>query len=84
MELAIVFDICPKICSELYLQKSKFINIRRNKRKFTGNKFTSETNSMYNPIENKQESMEQREESENRDVTPAKETMRQFFRSCRS
>lgn len=56
-------------------QKRKLRNIRR-KRKFTGNKYTREANSMDNSIENEQESMEQSEESDNENVTPAKETKR--------
>ena len=54
--------------------KRKFRNVRRKKRKFTGNKYTREANLKDNPIENEQESMEQSEESDNGDVTHAKET----------
>lgn len=57
--------------------KRKFRNVRRKKRKFTGNKYTREANLKDNPIENEQESMEQSEESDNGDVTRVKETKRQ-------
>ena len=60
-----------------YASKKKFRNIRRTKTKFMGNKYTREVNLTNNPIENKQESMEQSKGSDNGDVTPAKETKRQ-------
>ena len=44
---------------------------------FTGNKYTREANFKDNPTENEQESMEQSEESDNGDVTHAKETKQQ-------
>ena len=44
---------------------------------FTGNKYIREANFKDNPTENEQESMEQSEESDNGDVTHAKETKRQ-------
>jgi len=57
--------------------KRKLRNVTRKKRKFTGNKYTREANLKDNPTENEQESMEQSEESDNGDVTRAKETKRQ-------
>lgn len=68
MEFAIVFEICLEICSELCLQKESLETSDGRKRKFTGNKYTREANLKDNPIK----------ESDNGDVTRAKETKRQF------
>ena len=76
--VSIVFEICLEICSELCFQKESLETSDGRKGSLRGNKYTREANLKDNPIENEQESMEQSEESDNGDVTRAKETKRQF------